>query len=127
MMRVKLPFLEKETARRQEIARLYRAGISNPLVTLPQVETESAHVWHLFVVRTEVREQLQQWLAGQGIQTLIHYPIPPHKQQAYPQFRDYQLPLTEQIHQQVLSLPMDPTMSDEAVVKVIDAVNGFKA
>ena len=125
MMRVKLPYLEKETVRRQEIARLYRAGISNPLVTLPQVETESAHVWHLFVVRTEVREQLQQWLTGQGVQTLIHYPIPPHQQQAYPQFRDYQLPLTEQIHQQVISLPMDPTMSDEAVVKVIDAVNGF--
>lgn len=125
MMRVKLPYLKKETARRQEIARLYRAGINNPLVTVPQVETESAHAWHLFVVRTEVREQLQQWLTGQGVQTLIHYPIPPHQQQAYPQFRDYQLPLTEQIHQQVISLPMDPTMSDEAVVKVIDAVNGF--
>lgn len=127
MMRVKLPFLEKETARRQEIARLYRAGINTPLVTLPQVETESAHVWHLFVVRTEVREQLQLWFAGQGIQTLIHYPIPPHKQQAYPQLNNCQLPLTEQIHQQVISLPMDPTMSDEAVAKVIDAVNGFKA
>ncbi|MFM5019583.1 DegT/DnrJ/EryC1/StrS family aminotransferase [Aeromonas rivipollensis] len=127
MMRVKLPYLEKETARRQEIARLYRAGINNPLVTLPQVETESAHVWHLFVLRTEVREPLQQWLTRQGVQTLIHYPIPPHKQQAYSQFRDCQLPLTEQIHQQVLSLPMDPTMSDEAVAKVIDAVNGFKA
>ena len=125
MMRVKLPYLEKETARRQEIARIYRAGINNPLVILPQVATESAHVWHLFVVRSDVREQLQQWLTEQGIQTLIHYPIPPHKQQAYPQLQDYQLPLTEQIHQQVLSLPMDPTMSDEAVVKVIDAVNGF--
>ncbi|MDX7887555.1 DegT/DnrJ/EryC1/StrS family aminotransferase [Aeromonas caviae] len=127
MMRVKLPYLEKETARRQEIARLYRAGINNPLVTLPHVETESAHVWHLFVVRSDVREQLQQWLTEQGIQTLIHYPIPPHKQQAYPQLQDCQLPLTEQIHQQVLSLPMDPTMSDEAVASVIDAVNGFKA
>jgi len=127
MMRVKLPYLEKETARRQEIARLYRAGIKNSLVTLPQVEAESAHVWHLFVVRSEVREQLQQWLTGQGVQTLIHYPIPPHQQQAYPQFRNCQLPLTEKIHQQVISLPMDPTMNDEAVAKVIDAVNGFKA
>lgn len=126
MMRVKLPYLERETARRQEIARLYRAGINNSLVTLPQVETESAHVWHLFVVRSEVREQLKQWLTEQGVQTLIHYPIPPHRQQAYPQFRDCQLPLTEQIHQQVISLPMDPTMSDEAVAKVINAVNGFK-
>lgn len=127
MMRVKLPYLEKETARRQEIAQIYRAGINNPLVILPQVVTESAHVWHLFVVRSDVREQLQQWLTEQGIQTLIHYPIPPHKQQAYPQLQDCQLPLTEQIHQQVLSLPMDPTMSDEAVAKVIHAVNGFKA
>lgn len=127
MMRVKLPYMEKETARRQEIARLYRAGINNPLVTLPHVEAESAHVWHLFVVRSDVREQLQQWLNEQGIQTLIHYPIPPHKQQAYPQLHDRQLLLTEQIHQQVLSLPMDPTMSDEAVAKVIAAVNGFKA
>ncbi|MEG2567804.1 MAG: DegT/DnrJ/EryC1/StrS family aminotransferase [Acinetobacter sp.] len=127
MMRVKLPYLEKETARRQEISRLYRTGINNPLVTLPQVEAESAHVWHLFVVRSEVREQLQAQLTGQGIQTLVHYPIPPHQQQAYLQLRDYQLPLTEQIHQQVLSLPMDPTMSDGAVTKVIDAVNGFRA
>lgn len=127
MMRVKLPYLEKETVRRQEIARLYRAGINNSLVILPQVATESAHVWHLFVVRSDVREQLQQWLTEQGIQTLIHYPIPPHNQQAYPQLHDCQLPLTEQIHQQVISLPMDPTMNDEAVAKVIDAVNGFKA
>ncbi|WP_323952589.1 DegT/DnrJ/EryC1/StrS family aminotransferase [Aeromonas hydrophila] len=126
MMRVKLPYLEKETSRRQEIARLYRAGINNPLVTLPRVEAECTHVWHLFVVHTEVREQLQLWLTGQGVQTLIHYPIPPHQQQAYPQFRDCELPLTEQIHQQVLSIPMDPTMSNEAVAKVIDAVNGFK-
>lgn len=126
MMRVKLPYLERDTARRQEIARHYRTGINNPLVTLPQVEIESAHVWHLFVVRSEVRELLQQWLTGQGIQTLIHYPIPPHKQQAYPQFHGCQLPRTERIHQQALSLPMDPTMSDEAVGDVINAVNGFK-
>ncbi|WP_404836775.1 DegT/DnrJ/EryC1/StrS family aminotransferase [Aeromonas media] len=127
MMRVKLPYLEGETARRQNIAQSYRARINNAFVKLPSVENESAHVWHLFVVRSDVREQLQQWLSEQGIQTLIHYPIPPHKQKAYPELQDYRLPLTEQIHQQVLSLPMDPTMSDEAVTKVIDAVNGFKA
>ncbi|EGQ9189636.1 DegT/DnrJ/EryC1/StrS family aminotransferase [Vibrio cholerae] len=125
MMRVKLPYLERETARRQSIAQSYRTRINNPFVTLPCVENEGVHVWHLFVVRSDVREQLQQWLSEQGIQTLIHYPIPPHKQKAYPEFQDYRLPLTEQIHQQVLSLPMDPTMSDEAVTRVIDAVNGF--
>lgn len=127
MMRVKLPYLEGETARRQSIAHSYRTRITNSLVKLPSVEHERAHVWHLFVISSEVREQLQQWLSEQGIQTLIHYPIPPHKQKAYPEFQDYRLPLTEQIHQQVLSLPMDPTMSDENVTKVIDAVNGFKA
>lgn len=127
MMRVKLPYLEGETARRQSIAHSYRTRITNSLVKLPSVKHERAHVWHLFVIRSEVREQLQQWLSEQGIQTLIHYPIPPHKQKAYPEFQDYRLPLTEQIHQQVLSLPMDPTMSDEAVTNVIHAVNGFKA
>ncbi|MNH02357.1 dTDP-3-amino-3,6-dideoxy-alpha-D-galactopyranose transaminase [compost metagenome] len=127
MMRVKLPYLERETARRQSIAKCYRTKINNPSVILPRVDNELAHVWHLFVVRCSMREKLQQWLSEQNIQTLIHYPIPPHKQQAYPQFRDYLLPVTELIHQQVLSLPMDPTMSDEAVTRVIDAVNGFKA
>ncbi|MER0459742.1 DegT/DnrJ/EryC1/StrS family aminotransferase [Aeromonas caviae] len=127
MMRVKLPYLEGETARRQEIAQIYRASINNPSVILPKVTSEKAHVWHLFVIRSDVREQLQQWLAKKGIQTLIHYPIPPHKQQAYPQLHDCQLPVTEQIHRQVLSLPVDPTMSDEAVEAVINAVNGFKA
>lgn len=127
MLRVKLPYLERETARRQEIAQHYRANIKNPLVTLPLVTLESAHVWHLFVVRSDVRELLQQWLTEQGVQTLIHYPIPPHKQQAYRQFQNCQLPLTEQIHQQVLSLPLDPTMSDEILNKVIAAVNRFNA
>ncbi|HAU4928081.1 DegT/DnrJ/EryC1/StrS family aminotransferase [Aeromonas hydrophila] len=127
MMRVKLPYLEGETARRQSIAQSYRASINNPLVTMPRVDNESAHVWHLFVLRCDIRDQLQQWLSKQDIQTLIHYPIPPHKQKAYPAFQNYQLPLTELIHQQVLSLPMDPTMSDEAVTKVINAVNGFTA
>lgn len=127
MMRVKLPYLERETTRRQEISQCYRANIKNPFVTLPQVASESAHVWHLFVVRSDVRELLQQWLTEQGVQTLIHYPIPPHKQQAYFQFRELQLPLTEQIHQQVFSLPMDPTMDKHAIDKVIAAVNGFSA
>lgn len=127
MMRVKLPYLENETARRQEIALIYRTGINNPLVALPQVVVESAHVWHLFVVRSEVREQLQQWLTEQGVQTLIHYPIPPHKQQAYPQLNSCQLPLTEQIHQQVLSLPISPTMTTAEAHSVVDACNRFVA
>ena len=127
MLRVKLPYLEAETIRRQHIAKTYRSGIVNPLVTLPNVIDELAHVWHLFVVRCEKREALQAYLTEQGIQTLIHYPVAPHKQQAYSQWNSLSLPFTEEIHQQVLSLPLDPTMSDESVAKVIAAVNGFNA
>lgn len=127
MLRVKLSQLEFETARRQQIAQKYRAGISNQLITLPQVSAEEQHVWHLFVVRCAQREQLQQWLTEQGIQTLIHYPVAPHKQSAYSEWAEKSLPLTEQIHQQVLSLPLDPTMSDEAIEQVIAGVNGFSA
>ncbi|MGT4070158.1 UNVERIFIED_CONTAM: DegT/DnrJ/EryC1/StrS family aminotransferase [Aeromonas hydrophila] len=127
MLRVKLPYLEAETILRQKISHAYRSGITNPLVTLPHIVDELTHVWHLFVVRCEQREALQKYLAEQGIQTLIHYPIAPHKQQAYKQWNHISLPVTEKIHQQVLSLPLDPTMSEEAVARVIAAVNGFNA
>ncbi|MGI2180848.1 DegT/DnrJ/EryC1/StrS family aminotransferase [Shewanella oncorhynchi] len=141
MLRVKLPYLEAETARRQQIAAMYCEGINNPYIVLPldaahdsrftsnesplTIQHYKPHVWHLFVVRCENREALQQHLVDKGIQTLIHYPIPPHKQQAYQQYAQMQLPLTEQIHQQVLSIPLDPTMSDAAVKQVIAAMNEF--
>lgn len=125
MLRVKLRHLEAETLRRQNIAKAYRDEISNLLITLPCVNEELAHVWHLFVVRCENREALQQYLSDKGIQTLIHYPIPPHKQQAYGHYADLQLPLTELIHQQVLSIPLDPTMNAENIAKVIEAMNEF--
>lgn len=127
MLRVKLPYLEGETQRRQQIAKMYREGIKNPLLVLPNVSAEELHVWHLFVVRCEKREQLQAWLTQQGVQTLIHYPIPPHKQKAYRELISLSLPLTEVLHREVLSLPLDPAMSDEAISSVIDTVNGFVA
>ena len=127
MLRVKLRHLAVETERRQLIAKTYRAGIANPQVTLPHVTAELAHVWHLFVLRCEKREALQQYLASKNIQTLIHYPIPPHKQLAYGELNSLKLPITEQIHQQVLSIPLDPTMSDEDIEEVIGAINGFSA
>jgi dTDP-4-amino-4,6-dideoxygalactose transaminase len=131
MLRVKLRHLEAETARRQQIATMYCEGINNPHIILPldavalNIQHYKAHVWHLFVVRCENRDALQQYLADKGIQTLIHYPIPPHQQQAYQQYAEMHLPLTEQIHQQVLSIPLDPTMSDEVVKQVINAMNEF--
>ena len=131
MLRVKLRHLEVETARRQQIAAMYCEGINNPHIVLPldaaalNIQHYQQHVWHLCVVRCENRAALQQHLADKGIQTLIHYPIPPHKQHAYKQYAELQLPLTELIHQQVLSIPLDPTMSDEAVKQVIAAMNEF--
>lgn len=127
LLRVKLPHLSIETTRRQEIALAYRQGIQNPLIVLPVVRDEFQHVWHLFVIRTEHRAQLQTWLNEKGVQTLIHYPIPPHQQRAYSSWAHLSLPITEQLHQQVLSLPLDPTMSQQDIQTVIDAVNGFQA
>ncbi|MGU5818701.1 DegT/DnrJ/EryC1/StrS family aminotransferase [Aeromonas caviae] len=126
MLRVKLNFLVSETTRRQHIAARYLTEMNNIAITLPHLTEEKAHVWHLFVIRSEERAALQAYLTAQGIQTLIHYPIPPHKQRAYRIWNNISLPLTEQIHEQVLSLPLDPTMTEQTVTEVIKAINGFK-
>lgn len=127
MLRVKLNHLDDETKRRQEIAKRYRAEIDNPLIVLPRVDNEVEHVWHLFVVRCDLRESLQAWLSQHDVQTLIHYPIPPHKQSAYSKWNNLYKPITEKIHQQVISLPLDPTMDHKSVTQVIQLVNEFKA
>jgi len=125
MLDVKLKHLDEEIARRRHIAARYRASIHNAHIAQPQVESDEAHVWHLYVARTAYRSELQQHLREQGVQTLVHYPIPPHKQQAYSQYHGLSLPLTESIHDEVLSLPVDPTMSEADIQKVIDACNSF--
>lgn len=125
LLSVKLPYLDEETRLRQQVAQQYLAGIDNPAIQLPDPGVAGQHAWHLFVVRSECREQLQQHLAQHGVQTLVHYPIPPHRQQAYPQLADLSLPLTERLHEQVLSLPMDPTLTASSVQHVIDACNSF--
>ncbi|MGL5099295.1 MAG: DegT/DnrJ/EryC1/StrS family aminotransferase, partial [Fusobacteriaceae bacterium] len=125
MLRAKLPYLEAETMRRQQISQAYRSGITNPLVTLPHIIDELAHVWHLFVIQSEHREKLQNHLDSLGVQTLIHYPIPPHKQQAYQKYNGKVLPMTELLHERVLSLPISPVMTDEMVSEVVSAVNSF--
>lgn len=84
---------------------------------------ELAHVWHLFVVRAPDREGLVKHLAGLGVQTVVHYPIPPHQQQCYPQFHGLSLPITEAIHREVVSLPISPVMTEEQISAVISAVN----
>ena len=130
MLRVKLRHLDSEVCYRRSIAERYIKGLSNDSVVLPLEKSAcpsllNEHVWHLFVVRTKSRDSLQKHLLDSGIQTLIHYPIPPHKQDAYSGWRHLHLPVTEAIHNEVLSLPMGPTLPMEDVNKVIDAVNAY--
>ncbi len=125
-LNIKLKRLDADNNRRREIAKYYRQNINHCDIILPQCEDEEGHVWHLFVVRCGSRDRLQEYLRGRGIETLIHYPIPPHKQQAYKQYNHLSFPLTEQIHNEVLSLPISPVMNDEEVKVVVEAINGFR-
>lgn len=122
---VKLKYLDKDNQKRRDIAKLYIENIKNPAIILPQVINEESHVWHIFAIRTQKRDKFQQYLKDNDIQTLIHYPIPPHKQQAYKEWNNLNLALTEQIHTEILSLPISAVMTDEEVKKVIEVVNNY--
>ena len=126
VLRVKLPYLDEENSLRRDVARRYREGISNPLVTIPPETPDGQNVYHLFPVFCAHRDDLQAFLKEAGIQTLIHYPIPPHKQACYREWNGWSFPITEVIHAQELSLPMSPVMSDAEVEEVIAAVNAFR-
>ena len=130
LLRVKLKHLDVDTSMRRKIAVAYARGISNPLVRLPidrqtTVSDLNHHVFHLFVVRVKQRAAFQAHLKAAGIETLIHYPVPPHRQQAYCAYKDLPLPLTNAIHQEVISLPLGPTMDINIVDEVIRVVNSF--
>jgi dTDP-4-amino-4,6-dideoxygalactose transaminase len=123
---VKLAKLDEDTEKRRIIAKMYREKITNPKIALPQVELgENSHVWHVFVVRTENRDELQKYLADNGIGTVIHYPTPPHKQEAYKELNHLSLPVSEQIHREVISLPISPVQTLEQTQYVIDVVNKY--
>lgn len=125
VLNVKLKYLDADTQKRREIASAYLRGMNNPLITLPQVVDDEAHVWHLFVVRTSDREAFQNYLTNCGIQSLIHYPIPPHQQKAYAHLNNLTFPITEKIHNEVISLPISPVMADREVEEVIRVVNAY--
>jgi dTDP-4-amino-4,6-dideoxygalactose transaminase len=122
VLRVKLPRLVADNNHRREIAQQYIKNIKNQNIILPS-NSGLEHVWHLFVIRIQDREKLQHYLNDSGIQTLIHYPIPPHKQSAYKEWSDLVFPVTEKIHKEVLSLPISPVMNDEEVSLIIDILN----
>lgn len=121
----KLRGLDRENNIRRAIAEKYLREIHNPLIHLPICKVREAHVWHLFVVRCSQRMRLQDFLKESGVETLIHYPIPPHKQKAYVDLAGHAYPFTEELHNTVLSLPMGPHLSDEQTSYVIKKVNAF--
>lgn len=127
ILRVKLNYLDSEIVSRQAAARYYLDGISNDLVTLPNVSSVEDLSWHLFVVKTVYRAKLQEHLKNEGIQTLIHYPTPLHKQQAYSEMNQQSFPIAEELSEQVLSLPISPVMTKEELQRVVSAVNSFEA
>lgn len=123
---VKLKYIDAENNRRREIAKRYIAEIKNPNIILPEnPESEAEHVWHVFIIRTAEREKLQNYLTENGVQTLIHYPIPPHKQEAYKEWNNLSFPISEKIHEEVLSLPISPVMNDDEVTEIIQVINKF--
>ena len=125
MLSVKLRHLDIEVTHRRKVATSYLEGITNPAIILPSYEGND-HVWHVFVIRCEQRDALQKYLADNGVQTLIHYPIPPHKQQAYSEWNKLSYPVSEKIHTEVLSLPIGPTLLFEDVKKIIQLCNEFQ-
>lgn len=125
MLSVKLRHLDADNEIRRAIAHKYIDRIDNPLIQVPEWKDEQRHVWHVFVVRCRQRALLQRYLTDVGIQTVIHYPTAPHRQGAYAEYAHLDLPLTEAIHEETLSLPIGPSMLDAEVDAVIEAVNAF--
>ena len=126
LLDVKLSHLDTDNARRREIAKYYRENIVNPKIILPKIYDENAHVWHVFVIRTKNRDELCKYLDEHGIQTNIHYPVPPHKQGAYNEWHDMLLPITEEIHRTVVSLPISPVLTDEEAKTITGVINDWK-
>lgn len=125
-LNVKLKYLQKDIDRRRKVANYYLKNIKNPAIILPTVINLEGHVWHLFVIRTSKREELQKYLNENGIQTLIHYPIPPNKQLAYKEYNDLNFKITNKLQNQVLSLPISPIFIEKNLKKICKLLNEFK-
>ncbi|MGJ0366363.1 DegT/DnrJ/EryC1/StrS family aminotransferase [Aliarcobacter cryaerophilus] len=125
MLRIKLKYLDNEVEKRREIANYYLQNIKNENIILPTIRSENNHVWHLFVIRTSKRDELQKYLRENGVQTLIHYPIPPHKQNAYQEWNNESYPISEQIHTEVLSLPISGVQNLENTKNIVEKLNEF--
>ena len=125
ILRIKLKYLDQDNEYRQQIALRYIREISNPLLRLPSEEYAKNSVHHIFPVLCEQRDRLQEYLREHGVETIIHYPIPPHQQPCYAAWNTLQLPVTEQIHQQELSIPLHPLLTEEEIIYIIDLLNSL--
>ena len=126
ILNVKLKYLDSDNDKRREISDFYRKNIKNEKIILPQIYNEKSHVWHIFAIRTQEREALQKYLEKNNIQTLIHYPIPPHKQIAYREWNNLSYPVSEKIHREILSLPISPVLTKNEAERVVEVLNGWK-
>ena len=125
-LNVKFKYISDEIKLRRIHAKFYSENINNKLIELPSFQNDNSHVWHLYTVRTENRDKFQKFLIENNIQTLIHYPIPPHKQKCYFEFKNLNLPITEKIHKEIISLPMSPFMTTEELIYICEKVNEYK-
>src|SRR5574344_1438299 len=123
---VKLSHLDEDVALRKSVAKYYIDHITNPKIILPKIFDWDQHVFHIFTIRCAARDRLQAYLTENGIQTNIHYPIPPHKQECYKEWNNLSFPITEQIHREELSLPMSPVIAMEEVKTVVEIINSWK-
>ena len=124
-LNIKLPFLDADNQKRRAIAKRFVSEIKNEKIILPFWDLSDNHVFHLFVIRTKNRDAFQDYLKNNEIETVIHYPIPPHKQKAFLQFNTLSFPITEKIHSEVLSLPISPILTDEEITKIIQIINQY--
>jgi dTDP-4-amino-4,6-dideoxygalactose transaminase len=124
-LNVKFPHLDDDNNKRKEIAKSYLSNIKNDKINLPFWDLSGNHVFHLFVIRTQNRDELQNLLVEKGIQTIIHYPVPPHKQKALTDWNYFSFPITEKIHNEVLSLPMSPVLTMDEVDFVVSILNEY--
>ncbi|RGT58262.1 DegT/DnrJ/EryC1/StrS family aminotransferase [Bacteroides intestinalis] len=123
---VKLKHLDEDITIRKKVAKYYIEHITNPQIILPIIKNWDAHVFHIFTIRTNKRDELQKYLLDNGVQTIIHYPIPPHKQECYKEWNHLTLSITEKIHNEELSLPMSPVMTEEEAKKVVEVIDNWK-
>lgn len=124
-LNLKLKYIQKDIIARRKVANFYLENIKNPIIILPKLINEDGHVWHLFVTRTKNRRKLQNYLKEKGVETLIHYPIPPHKQKAYKVWNNETYIISEKIHNEIISIPISSVIEKKEYVRVVEVLNDF--